>query len=86
MKKLIVVFIILISAGIVFASFETEAKERAEKLCTNLNMNYISHEEDQDSFAFVTYNVKCGRDASEQNFILRYDKMLGTWSQHNFLK
>ena len=86
MKKLIVVFLIFISAGIVFASFADETKERAEKLCTNLNMNYISHAEDQNTFLFKTFNVKCGQDAQEQTFILRYDKLLGTWSQHNFIK
>lgn len=86
MKKLIAVFLVLISAGIALASFEDQTKERAEKLCTNLNMNYISHAEDQNTFIFKTYNVKCGQDAQEQTFILRYDKILGTWSQHNFVR
>jgi hypothetical protein len=86
MKKLIILFFILISAGVVFASFPTETKERAEKLCTNLNMDYLSHEEDQNSIISITYLVKCSQDSYEKNFILRYDKILGTWSQHNFIK
>jgi hypothetical protein len=86
MKKLIVVFLIFISAGIAFASFADETKERAIKLCTNLNMNYISHAEDQNTFIFTTFNVKCGQDAQERAFILKYEKLLGTWSQHNFVK
>jgi len=86
MKKLIILFFILISAGVVFASFASETKERAEKICTSLNMDYLSHEEDQNSIFFITYLVKCSKDSSAKNFILRYDKILGTWSQHNFIR
>lgn len=79
MKKLMILFLILISAGVVFASFAAETKERAEKLCTSLNMDYLSHEEDQNDFLFTSYNVKCRKDETTTIYKLRYNKIQGIW-------
>jgi len=88
MKKLFfLIFIFSALTGILYAGIlDEESKSRGLLLCENLNMTFISSVKDQDSFLFTTYNVRCGKDESSKTFILRYDKILGTWSQHNLIK
>ncbi len=62
------------------SSGDEKIKYNAEQICNKFDEEYASYSKEEDTIINISYGVVCRKGNKESKRTLRYDKILGTWS------